>query len=178
MELDRAQKVKVGASIAALTASALFLFTTFGPEGCGASEEETRILAAINNLPEITEKDGRVKRIEVTEGEGGGDNVYRYEAEILNAKGVAIGRLRGGRVEGFATMKPRFLWYKTPGVPEEWPARPPRGERRRGGPDGRMRPPRDGEGRPGPPGEVRPGPPPEGTEPPGPPPAAAPSPQP
>ncbi len=148
MTLDRAQKVKAGVSIAALIASALFLFATYGPEGCGASEEEERILAAINNLPEITEKDGRVKKIEVTEGEGGGDNVYRYEADILNKDGAAIGRLRGGRVEGFATMKPRFLWYKTPGVPEEWPARPPRDGRRRGGPDGRTRPPRDGQGRP------------------------------
>lgn len=45
---------------------------------------------------------------------------------------MAIGRIRSLRVEGFGTMKPRVMWYKTPGVSEEQPQRGDRGRRGEG----------------------------------------------
>lgn len=127
--------------------------------GCGPSAEERKIIEALNKQPELLERGGRVKKVEVREGgwgggprQGGGrggearggggrgerqvgdaaprperpggaparGGFYGIEAEIVDAKGVAIGRLRSQRVEGFGTMKPRIKWYATPGVPEEW----------------------------------------------------------
>ena len=44
MALQRKDGIKAAVSVVALAASALVLFTMFGPEGCGPSEEEQRIL--------------------------------------------------------------------------------------------------------------------------------------
>ena len=52
--------------------------------------------------------------------EGQEEKVFVVEAQIVNEEGIAIGRLRSERVEGFGTGKPRIQWYKTPGVVEEW----------------------------------------------------------
>lgn len=124
MALDKRQRNKLIFSIVALAASGVVFFGMFGPEGCGPSEEDQRILSVLNSLDEITAKGGHVNAISTAQREGDDDkDVYRYEAEVLNQEGVSIGKLRGGRVEGFGTMKPHILWYKTPGVPEEWPQR-------------------------------------------------------
>ena len=140
---DRTKVVKVVGSLVALTFSGLVLFTMYGPEGCGPSEDEVKVVAQLNNLEEMIQKGGYVKKITpIEERDDRGDSVYGFEAEIEDEKGVAIGRLRSFRVEGFGMMKPRYLWYKQPGVPEDWP---PRGERRRRG-DGERR---DGERREG-----------------------------
>jgi hypothetical protein len=130
MAVDRKKTVTVVVSLLALTASAIVLFAVFGPEGCSASDEQQRLLATLNKLDAVVEKAGHVERVATLSSDNGGNNVYRYEADIVNNDGVAIGRLRGQRVEGFGTMKPRIKWYKTPGVPEEWdisPRRPGRG---------------------------------------------------
>lgn len=128
MAIERKKAVQVSASMIALAFSAVVAFAMFGPESCGMSEEERQILITLNSLEEVASKGGRIERVtRASDGEAG---VYRYEAEILNAEGTAIGRLRGGRVEGFGTMRPRILWYETPGVPEDWPEPQPRGRRR------------------------------------------------
>jgi hypothetical protein len=141
MPMERKNVIKVSLSLLAIAASGVVFFGMFGPEGCGPSEDERILLATLNALDEVVQKGGRVKHVTAMPDEDGDDdgNVYRFEAEIFDPQGVAIGRLRGGRIEGFGTMKPRFLWYKTPGVPEDWPARPPRGEDRRRGGDRRDR---------------------------------------
>ncbi|MBW7864000.1 MAG: hypothetical protein GX580_12040 [Candidatus Hydrogenedens sp.] len=136
MAADRTKVIKVTGSLIALSFSGLVLFAMFGPEGCGPSEEEQKIVASLNRLEELIEKGGYVKKITVRQEEGhdGRDSVYGFEADVVNDKGVPIGRLRSQRIEGFGMMKPRFLWFKEPGVAEDWPARP-QGDRRRG--DGR-----------------------------------------
>jgi hypothetical protein len=117
MAIERKKAVQVSASFIALAISGVAFFAMFGPEGCGMSEDERQLLMTLNSLDEIADKGARVER--VTRTSDGDAGVYRYEAEIFNRDGVAIGRLRGGRVEGFGTMRPRFLWYEAPGVPEE-----------------------------------------------------------
>ena len=128
MAVDTKKAITVGVCTVALAFSGLVFFAMFGPEGCGMSEDERHVLNVLNRLPEITEKGGHVKAI-IRDEDDEDDSVYGYEAQILNRDGVAIGRLRGGRVEGFGMRKPRILWYKTPGEVEEWPAR---SRRRRG----------------------------------------------
>lgn len=130
MPMERKNVVKVSLSLLALLGSGLVIFGMFGPKGCGPSEEDRILLATLNALDEIVQKGAHIEKVNAVRDEDDDENVYRYEAEILDQSGVALGRLRGGRVEGFGTMKPRILWYKTPGVPEEW-KRPPRGERHR-----------------------------------------------
>lgn len=122
MAVETRKAVTVGLCTLALAFSGLVFFAMFGPQGCGMSEDERRVLSIVNNLPEITEKGGHVKEITRDEDDED-DSVYRYEAQILNGDGVPIGRLRGGRVEGFGMRKPRILWYETPGEVEEWPSR-------------------------------------------------------
>lgn len=157
--LTRRDKVKVVVSLLALAASAFLIGIRFFPEGCGPSEDEVQLLKALNSVDEIVQRGGHVNEVTRVEDDqwrdrrpqGGTearpgpeapdrqgdrdreDSVYRFEAEIYDAQGVAIGRLRGGRIEGFGTMTPRIQWYKTPGVPEEWsmPPRWGRGERDR-----------------------------------------------
>ena len=120
-------------AVAGILISVLLIGLRFIPaEGCGSSQEERQILQTLNNLDEIIQHGGYVKKVQLNR-DGRDDDVYGYEAQIVNEQGVAIGRLRGGRVAGFGTMKPRILWYKTPGVPEEWPQRQNRRGRGRGG---------------------------------------------
>ncbi len=162
--LARRDKVKVTVSLLVIAVSAFLVGVRFFPEGCGPSEEERQLLQTLNSLDEIAQRGGHVTAVtrveddrwherrrpeeggenrpaleerERRDGPGRQDSVYRFEAEIYNADGVAIGRLRGGRVENFGTMTPRIQWYKTPGVPEEWTL-PPRWGRdgRDGGPGG------------------------------------------
>jgi len=129
MALQRKQTLTVAVCCAALAVSGVVLFSMYGPEGCGVSEEQERVLAGVNTIPDIVDRNGHVESVTLDRSEGHGDNVYRFDGEVLDNDGVAIGRVRGGRVEGFGTMRPHVMWYKTPGVPEEWPERP-RGERR------------------------------------------------
>ncbi len=130
MAVETKKAVTVGVSLLAIGFSGVVFFAMFGPEGCGTPEDERQVLRVLNNLPEIAEKGGHVKAIARDEDDED-DTVYGYEAQILNSDGVPIGRLRGGRVEGFGMRTPRILWYKTPGEIEEWPARE-RGRRGRG----------------------------------------------
>lgn len=118
--------------------------------GCGPSVEEKKAMDTFNAMDELIQKGGYVKKFDRFEERG--DRVFIIEAEIVDEKGVALGRLRSERVEGFGTARPRIQWYQTPGEPEEWTA-PERG-RRRGGqgreggrPEGGARRPR-GDGAP------------------------------
>jgi hypothetical protein len=115
---NQASTIKAVASLVAIAISGVVIFSMYGPKGCGADEENALLLTQLNQLPEVVEKGGSVKAV-TREGDADAD-VYRYEAQIINRDGVAIGRLRGGRVAGFGTMAPRFQWYATPGVEEEW----------------------------------------------------------
>lgn len=126
---------------------AVFWMVAIGLAGCGPSQEERTVLNQFNQLPELIEKGGYVKEFERFEGQE--EKVFVVEAQIVNEEGIAIGRLRSERVEGFGTRKPRIQWYKTPGVVEEWDwerFRGRRGEGRRGG-DQQNRPV-EGEARP------------------------------
>ncbi|HPU98899.1 MAG TPA: hypothetical protein PLO53_13235, partial [Candidatus Hydrogenedentes bacterium] len=128
---NKTQIAKVAFAVVGILISALLIGLRFIPaEGCGPSQEERQLLQTLNNLDEVISHGGYVKEVQM-KLDGEDDDVYGYEAEIVNEQGVPIGRLRGGRVAGFGTMKPRFLWYKTPGVPEEWPQRNDRRGRRR-----------------------------------------------
>jgi hypothetical protein len=124
MAADRSKIFKLAFSLTGIAFAGLVMFAMFGPDNCGPSEEDKQLLTTLNNLEELVQKGGYVKTVTSEREEGDGDDVYRFNAEIVDEKGVALGKLRGGRVEGFGTMKPRFLWYKTPGVPEDWPPRP------------------------------------------------------
>jgi hypothetical protein len=119
-----------------LLCTVLGLVAALGFAGCGPTAEERKILDMLNQQPEIVERGGRVESFEIRERRPrGGDDAareerredrraeggfYGFEAEIVDANGVAIGRLRSQRVEGFGTMKPRIKWYEKPGVPEDW----------------------------------------------------------
>lgn len=127
--VQRRDIVKVVVSLLAITVSGALIGLRFLPASCSPDEEEAILLATLNALPEVVEKGGKIDKVTRQLDGDEHDDVYRYEAEILNQEGVAIGRLRGGRVEGFGTMKPRIHWYKTPGVPEEMPERERRGRR-------------------------------------------------
>lgn len=85
---------------------------------CGPSEEERKAIARFNELEEIIERGGQVKKLERFEQRP--DRVFMIEAEIVDREGRPIGRLRSERVEGFGTVRPRIQWYETPGVSEEW----------------------------------------------------------
>lgn len=125
--MKRRKIITAALSLLAIGASSLVFIGMFGPEGCGPSEDERQLLATLNSLEQVLERGGHVKTVTRVkrndEDDDDRENVYRFEAEILDQNDVAIGRVRGGRVEGFGTMRPRFLWYKTPGVPEDWPPR-------------------------------------------------------
>ena len=99
--------------------------------GCGPSVEERKTMAAFNDMEELIQRGGYVKKLERFEKRP--DKVFIVEAEIVDENDVPIGRLRSERVEGFLTVRPRIQWYETPGVSEEW--RQP--ERRRGPGQGR-----------------------------------------
>ena len=112
----------------------IFCFT-----GCGPSAEERTVMKQFNQLPELIEKGLYVKKIDSFVADEG--KTFEVEAELVNEEGVAVGRLRSERVEGFGTRKPWILMYATPGVSEEWdwdkyreqnPGRR-RGDGRRGG---------------------------------------------
>ncbi len=106
--------------------------------GCGPSQEERKAMMRFNEIEEIVERGGQVKKLERFEMRP--DRVFMIEAEIVDSEGRPIGRLRSERVEGFGTMRPRIQWYETPGVSEEWKL-PQRG-RRRGQRQGRGQQPR------------------------------------
>jgi hypothetical protein len=154
--MDRKNVAKLSFSVVALSFTGMAFFAMFGPEGCGPSEEDRQLLFVVNNLSEIVEKGGHVdavKRVmeedDDDDGDRDGGDVYRFEGEILNSDNVAIGRVRGGRVEGFGTMRPRVQWYTTPGVPEEWQGRSGWRDRQRRDREGGERPEgRGGEERP------------------------------
>ncbi|MCC6144643.1 MAG: hypothetical protein IT368_12620 [Candidatus Hydrogenedentes bacterium] len=139
--MERSNVAKVSFSVVALSLSAVAFLAMFGPEGCGPSEEDLRILSVVNSTPEILEKGGHVDAVQRVVDEGdedrNRDDVYRFEGQILDTNGVAIGLVRGGRVEGFGTMRPRVQWFEKPGVVEEWKGRGDwRGRRRGEGGDG------------------------------------------
>lgn len=117
------------------TVLAVVVFATgLSLTGCGPSKEERIVMEQFNQLPELIEKGLYVKTLERFEGDEG--KVFIVEAEMVNDEGVAIGKLRSERVEGFGTRKPRFQWYETPGVSEEWDwekYRKTSGDRRRRG---------------------------------------------
>ncbi len=135
MAQDTKKTAKLVFSLVGLSFTALIMFAMFGPESCGPSEEDRQLKAVVDNIDEVAQKGGHVKNLTTERGKDSEGNFYRYEAEIFNDQNVAIGKLRGRRVEGFGTMKPRILWYKTPGVPEEFPPWQGRGGRG-GGPGG------------------------------------------
>lgn len=136
MPLDTKQIVALSFCGVSFLFLGVVLFAMYGPDGCGPSEDERQLLHTLNNLDTIKEHGGQVKKLSAIVNFDHDDKVYRYEAEILDYKNLPIGRLRGERVEGFATMRPRIMWYKTPGVPEEWQEPPRRGPGRRGGQGG------------------------------------------
>ncbi len=121
--VERRKVITATISLLAIGASSLVFIAMFAPEGCGPTDDERQLLATLNSLEQVVEHGGHVKSISRVQDDDDRENVYRFEAEILDKNNVAIGRVRGGRVEGFGTMRPRFLWYKTPGVPEDWPPR-------------------------------------------------------
>ncbi|HNZ49398.1 MAG TPA: hypothetical protein PLZ53_05300 [Candidatus Hydrogenedentes bacterium] len=86
--------------------------------GCGPSSEEKQVMAQFNAMDELIQRGGYIKSLEKFEKRD--DRTFSIEAEIVDANGVPLGRLRSERVEGFATAKPRIQWYKTPGEREEW----------------------------------------------------------
>lgn len=100
--------------------------------GCGPSVEERKTMAAFNDMPELIERGGYVKKLDRFERRD--DKVFIVEAEIVDENGVPLGLLRSERVEGFLTTRPRIQWFETPGVREEWKPQP---QRRRGGGQGR-----------------------------------------
>ncbi len=126
---DRRKTAKTVFSLLGIAFTAMVMFAMFGPESCGPNEEDLQLKATVDNIDEIVQKGGHVKTITTERAKDNDGNFYRYEADILNEQNVAIGKLRGRRVEGFGTMKPRILWYKTPGVPEEFPPYQGRGGR-------------------------------------------------
>lgn len=121
--------------------TAIWLLMPILLSGCGPSVEEQKVIATFNQLDELIEKGGYVKKLDKFEKRP--DKVFFVEAEIVNEAGLPIGRLRSERVEGFGTAKPRIQWYKTPGVSEEWVMqdrrRGRRGQGRPNGPDGPRR---------------------------------------
>jgi len=127
---------KMNRSICVLVVAVLSI-TSFSLTGCGPSKEERTVMEQFNQLPELIEKGGYIKKLDRFEGQE--EKVFEVEAEIVNEEGIAIGRLRSERVEGFGTRKPRIQWYEKPGVPEEWKM-PERGRGRRGqrGQDGQQ----------------------------------------
>jgi len=129
MAQDKKQTAKLIFSVLGIAFTGVVMFGIFGPESCGPSQEDAKIRAVVEGNEEIVQKGGHIKELTTERGKDDDGNFYRYEAEIVNDQGVAIGKLRGRRVEGFGTMKPRILWYKTPGVPEEFPAWQGRGGR-------------------------------------------------
>lgn len=131
MELKRKDVVKLSVSSIALLLSAAVLFAMYGPQSCGPDKEELQLLKTLNALDEVAEHQGVIKTVDLQREPGEEDDVYRYEAQIENLDGVPIGRLRGGRVAGFGTLKPHFKWYQTPGVIEEFEPRQRDGNRRR-----------------------------------------------
>ncbi len=145
MAADRSKILKIVFSLTGIAFTGLVMFAMFGPDHCGPSEEDKQLLTTLNNIDEVVQKGGYIKTVTTERGKDGHDDFYRFQAEIVDEKGVAIGKLRGGRVEGFGTMKPRILWYKTPGVPEEMPAYQGRGGRGGGGDRG-GRGPQGGQG--------------------------------
>jgi uncharacterized membrane protein YgcG len=136
MTEERRKIFKMAFSLTGIAFTGLVMFAMFGPESCGPSEEDKQIRAVVDNIDEIAQKGGHVKTVTTERGKDNDGNFYRFEAEIFNEQNVAIGKLRGRRVEGFGTMKPRILWYKTPGVPEEFPPYQGRGGRGGGRGDG------------------------------------------
>ncbi len=133
MAENKPKTFKIIFSITGIAFTALVMFALFGPESCGPSQEDKTLLSTLNNLDELAQKGGYVKTVTTERGKDSEGNFYRFQAEIVDEKGVGLGKLRGRRVEGFGTMKPRILWYKTPGVPEDFPPYQGRGGGGRGG---------------------------------------------
>jgi hypothetical protein len=123
MEIKRKNVLKISLSSLALLFSAAVLFAMYGPQSCGPNKEEEQLLKTLNALDELVEHQGVIRTVDMQREPGEGDDVYHYEAQIENLDGVPIGRLRGGRVAGFGTLKPHFKWYATPGVIEEFEPR-------------------------------------------------------
>lgn len=88
-------------AIAALLTSLLW--------GCGPSPEELWVAEAVDKNPKIAERGGRAGK--VTLGESQEEKVCIFEAEIIDAAGKPIGKVRGRRIEGFGTRFRRFYWY-------------------------------------------------------------------
>jgi hypothetical protein len=121
----------VGLAVLALLAVGACLY------GCGPSAEERTVIEVVNNQDVLTQRDAHVKRVTFLKNDPGDkkkSHMLRYEAEVFDTDGKSIGRLRGQRVEGFGTMRPRVQWYQTPGKSEPWDeqrANAEREERRR-----------------------------------------------
>ena len=92
---------------------------------CG-SYEKKQTLEAINTNKEIVKHGGHVKKLtfaDLPDVKG----IARFEADILNDKDEVIGKVRGGRIEGFGTHIRRITW----GDESDEPARRRPGQRRR-----------------------------------------------
>lgn len=116
--LARRDIIKLVAALLLILLSGFTIGLRFFPGGCGPSEEARRIRSTLNNLDAIRSKNAHVESLTLKRRKND-DSVYRYKAEIVNQDGEAIGRLRGRRVEGFGTVKPRIKWYDSPRAPDE-----------------------------------------------------------
>lgn len=84
------------------------LTAVFLAVGCMGNPEERAAIENLNNHPEIVERGGVVKEIEMREAQRGG--VYPFQADILDRQGNVIGSVNGARVEGFGTRINRIRW--------------------------------------------------------------------
>lgn len=75
---------------------------------CGGNPEERAAIDNLNNHPEIIQRGGVVKEIEMREAQRGG--VYPFRADVLDDQGNTIGTVNGARVEGFGTRVNRIRW--------------------------------------------------------------------
>jgi len=85
--------------------SAVFVTLAFG---CDRNPERRAALENLNNHPEIVQRGGVVKEIEMRDPQRGG--VYPFRGDILDAEGNVIGTVNGARVEGFGTRINRIRW--------------------------------------------------------------------
>jgi len=80
--------------------------------GCDRNPEQTAALENLNNHPEIVQRGGVVKEIEMREPNRG---VHPFRGDILDGQGNVIGAVHGARVEGFGTRVNRIRWADADG---------------------------------------------------------------
>ena len=79
--------------------------------GCDRNPEQRAAIENLNNHPEIVQRGGVVKEIEMREPNRG---VHNFRADILDAQGNVIGTVTGARVENFGTRINRIRWEGEP----------------------------------------------------------------